>query len=115
MNLLMNLIEIITNSLEALGPYMNLISALASGVLAVSYLPQIYSLYKTKITTGISPSFWYILDLSLLLLFIMALYQGVVAGEWGLAFAQGLNLVLALIVTGQIIYYNNKNDASQNA
>ena len=73
-------------------------------VLAVSYCPQIVSLYKTKNAEGISPSFWYILDLSLLMLFILAID----AGQTSLIIAQGLNLLLALIVTGQVIYYKKK-------
>ena len=73
-------------------------------VLAVSYCPQIASLYKTKNAEGISPSFWYILDLSLLMLFILAID----AGQTSLIIAQGVNLLLALIVTGQVIYYKRK-------
>lgn len=73
-------------------------------VLSISYVPQIVSLYKTKNAEGISPSFWYILDLSLLMLFILA----VDSGQTSLIIAQGLNLLLALIVTGQVIYYKKK-------
>ena len=73
-------------------------------VLSISYVPQIVSLYKTKNAEGISPSFWYILDLSLLMLFILAID----AGQTSLIIAQGLNLLLALIVTGQVIYYKKK-------
>lgn len=73
----------------------------ATALLALSYLPQVIALYKTKETKGISLSFWYILDLSLLMLFILAIDSGSVS----LIVAQALNLVLALIVTGQIIYY----------
>ena len=81
---------------------------LASAVLAISYLPQIWNLYKTKSTEGISLSFWYILDLSLLMLFILAVDSYMKTGEMGLIIAQGLNLVLAAIVTGQVIYYKRK-------
>ena len=73
-------------------------------VLSIAYVPQIVSLYKTKNAEGISPSFWYILDLSLLMLFILAID----AGQTSLIIAQGLNLLLALIVTGQVIYYKKK-------
>ena len=81
------------------------ISGIASVlVLATSYIPQVISLYKTKTAEGISTSFWYILDLSLLMLFILAID----AGQTNLIIAQGLNLILALIVTGQVVYYKKK-------
>lgn len=82
------------------------IAGVASGlVLAISYLPQIINLYKTKTTKGISTSFWLILDLSLLMLFILAIDSG----SGSLIFAQALNLVLALVVTAQVLYYNKRN------
>ena len=73
-------------------------------VLATSYIPQIMRLFKDKTAEGISESFWYILDLSLLMLFILAIDSG----QTSLIIAQGLNLLLALIVTGQVIYYKKK-------
>ena len=77
---------------------------LSVAVLSIAYIPQIVSLYKTKNAEGISTSSWYILDLSLLMLFILAID----AGQTSLIIAQGLNLLLALIVTGQVIYYKKK-------
>lgn len=86
----------------------NLASILAGFVLAVSYVPQIWKLYKTKSSDGISLSFWLILDLSLVMLFILAVDNYLKTGALGLITAQGLNLGLALIVTGQVIYYDKK-------
>lgn len=77
---------------------------LSVAVLSIAYIPQIVSLYKTKNAEGISTSFWFILDLSLLMLFILAIDSG----QTSLIMAQGLNLLLALIVTGQVIYYKKK-------
>ena len=77
---------------------------LSVAVLSIAYIPQIVSLYKTKTAEGISESFWYILVLSLLMLFILAIDSG----QTSLIIAQGLNLLLALIVTGQVIYYKKK-------
>lgn len=76
----------------------------ATLLLGFSYVPQIWKLHKDKTAEGISPSFWYILDLSLLMLFILA----VDSGQTNLIIAQGLNLVLALIVTVQVIVYKRK-------
>ena len=76
----------------------------ATLLLGVSYVPQILKLHKDKTAEGISTSFWYILDLSLLMLFILAIDSG----QTSLIIAQGLNLLLALIVTGQVVYYKRK-------
>lgn len=78
---------------------------LATPVLAVSYVPQIWNLYKTKSAEGISLSFWLILDTALICLFVLAVNSYLVAGTVGLVIAQALNLVLALIVTVQVVYY----------
>ena len=77
---------------------------LSVAVLSIAYIPQIVSLYKTKNAEGISASFWYILDLSLLMLFILAIDSG----QTSLIIAQGVNLLLALTVTGQVVYYKRK-------
>ena len=76
----------------------------ATLLLGFSYVPQVWKLHKDKTAEGISTSFWYLLDLSLLMLFILAID----AGQTSLIIAQGLNLLLALIVTGQVVYYKKK-------
>lgn len=86
----------------------NVASVAAGIVLAVSYVPQIVNLYKTKQTEGISLSFWVILNLSLAMLFILAVDSYLKANTLGLLVTQGLNLVLALVVMGQVIYYRKK-------
>lgn len=77
-------------------------------ILAVSYLPQIWKLFKTKNAEGISISFWLILDASLLCLFILAVEVFINTGSISLIIAQGANLLLALIVTGQVLVYGKK-------
>lgn len=84
---------------------------LATPVLAVSYVPQIWNLYKTKSAEGISLSFWLILDTALICLFVLAVNSYLVAGTVGLVIAQALNLVLALIVTVQVVYYKNHHES----
>lgn len=93
------------------GFIVNFASIMAGFILAVSYVPQIWTLYKTKEASGMSKSFWFILDFSLLLLFILALDSYLIAGTVGLLIAQSLNLALALVVTAQVLYYgkNKKN------
>lgn len=75
-------------------------------VLTVSYAPQIWKLFKTKNAEGISISFWLILDASLLCLFILAVDVFMNTGSISLIIAQGANLLLALIVTAQVLIYS---------
>jgi len=88
----------------------NIASLMAGFILAISYVPQIRKLYKTKHVDGVSLSFWVILDLSLAMLFILAIDNFLITGSLGLIVAQGLNLGLALIVTIQVIYYGKKTN-----
>lgn len=81
---------------------------LATPTLILSYIPQIISLIKTKNAEGISLSFWFILDLSLLFLFILAMGTFLNTGVASLAIAQGANLALAVVNTALVIYYKNK-------
>lgn len=82
----------------------NLASILAPIVLGVSYVPQIIKLYKTKNTGGQSLGFWGILDVSLTMLLLLA----VDSGSINMIAVQALNLLFALVVTGQIVYYRRK-------
>lgn len=83
-------------------------SILATPLLTISYIPQILSLYKTGNTEGIDVRFWYILNTSLLMLFIMALDVFIKTGSVGLLIAQSLNLGLAIVVLIQVVYYRKK-------
>lgn len=85
-------------------------SVFSTVLLTFSYVPQVINLYRTKSTKGISMSFWYILDGSLILLFILALDSYFQTGDTGLVIAQFLNLVLALIVTSQVMYYKKQEE-----
>lgn len=78
---------------------------LATPLLALGYIPQIISLYKTKKTEGISINFWYILNLGLLCMFILSLDIFVGTGSVSMLIAQSFNLGLAIVVMVQVIYY----------
>lgn len=80
----------------------------ATPLLTISYIPQIWSLYKTRTTEGIDVRFWFILNSSLLMLFIMAMDIYISTGSAGLLIAQSLNLVLAMVVLIQVVYYRKK-------
>lgn len=83
-------------------------SILATPLLTISYVPQIVSLYKTGNTEGIDIRFWYILNTSLLMLFIMAMDVFIKTGSVGLLVAQSLNLGLAIVVLAQVAHYRKK-------
>lgn len=81
---------------------------LSTPALALSYLPQIIKLIKSKNADGISVSFWLILDVSLLSLFILAVDTFIKTGIVSLLIAQSLNLALSLVTTVLVLYYKNK-------
>lgn len=78
---------------------------IASPLLVISYVPQIIQIKKTKNVEGINLSFWYILDASLLCFVILALDSYLKTGQWVLLVSQFLNLIFALIVTFQVLFY----------
>lgn len=86
----------------------NLAGILATPVLILAYAPQIKEFYVVKKAEGVSTLFWLILDLALLMLFILAVDVFITTGAIGLIIAQSLNLGLALVTTGQVIYYKQK-------
>lgn len=85
------------------------IASLSGGVLlALAYVPQILALYRNKTADGVSLSFWLILDSALLMLFITAVGGYMETGSLYMVSLQTVNLFLALVVTGQVIYYGGK-------
>ena len=88
-----------------------LLSIIGGIFLAFAYVPQIISLYKTKSADGISLSFWLILDTSLLVLFLTALIGWLLGGSLYIAVLQAMNIILALIVTGQVLYYRKRGNS----
>lgn len=83
-------------------------SILVTPALSFSYIPQIAQLYKTKSAKDINRNFWYILNIGLLCMFILALDTFINTGSIAMLIGQSFNLALALIVNGQVIYYQNK-------
>lgn len=79
----------------------NIITVLASILLAVSYIPQIIKLREIKSVEGISLSFWIILDLTL----GCFVYLAIQSGDVRMLLMQSINLLLAMIVTMQVLRY----------
>lgn len=86
---------------------MNIISALATGLMAYSYIPQLWLTYSTKNVEGQSLQFWILLTLSLLLINIIQidLLKGSEEKKYGALVFQALNLILAVaMLVGVIIF-----------
>lgn len=86
---------------------MNTISALATGLMAYSYVPQLWLTYSTKNVEGQSTQFWVLLTLSLLLINIIQidLLKGSEEKKYGALVFQALNLILAVaMLVGVIIF-----------
>ena len=79
----------------------NVITVLASILLAVSYVPQIVKIFQTESVEGISLSFWLILDLTL----ACFVYLAIQSGDVRMLLMQSINLLLAMIVTMQVLRY----------
>lgn len=80
----------------------------ATPALTVSYVPQIVQLYKTKSSEGINTNFWVILNFALAMTTILAVDTYLTTGSIAMLVAQGINLTLALVVLGQVVYYRKK-------
>lgn len=74
-------------------------------LLVASYYPQIRDLAKTHNASGISLSFWFMLDQALLISVLLAAQAFALGGGWILLVTQTLNLLLAIIVTVQVYLY----------
>lgn len=96
------MMEFINSLLEN---YLALIGGL---IIAFSYLFQIYHLYKTKCTDGISIGFWCILILALSCLLINSITIFILYGTWGYMLAEILNVGLALVVLFMVLFYRKK-------
>ena len=85
----------------------NILSTTGTIALAVSYIPQIITLYKVKSAEGQSISFWVILLISLI-----SLAGNMIVNEnpFTVVFPQLLNIALAGIVFGQVIYYKKRGN-----
>lgn len=86
---------------------MSTISALATGLMAYSYVPQLWLTYSTKNVEGQSLQFWVLLTLSLLLINIIQidLLKGSEEKKYGALVFQALNLILAVaMLVGVVIF-----------
>lgn len=67
----------------------------------MSYVPQIVKIFQTESVEGISLSFWLILDLTL----GCFVYLAIQSGDVRMLLMQSINLLLAMIVTMQVLRY----------
>lgn len=86
---------------------MNILSATSIGLMAYSYVPQLWLTYSTKNVEGQSLQFWVLLALSLLLINIIQidLLKGSEEKKYGALVFQALNLILAVaMLVGVVIF-----------
>lgn len=70
----------------------------------MSYVPQIVKIFQTELVEGISLSFWIILDLTL----GCFVYLAIQSGDVRMLLMQSINLILAAIVTMQVLRYRGE-------
>lgn len=85
----------------------------ATPALTISYIPQIIMLHKTKSAEGIDKRFWYILNYALTMTTILAVDTFITTGSYAMLVAQGINLVLALVVMVQVVHYKKVGDTNE--
>jgi len=93
--------------------WLNWLPVIGTYFLTVCYVPQIKKLILTKVTDGMSLSFWIHLDIALLILTVNQLFVFLVYGTWGTLVTEAVNLVLAVVVTGLFIKYKKYNEANE--
>lgn len=81
---------------------------LATTFLTICYLPQIIHLHITKNAESMSMSFWILLNLALVCLWINALVIYLQFGTYGYLVTETLNEGLAFVVLLQVLKYKKK-------
>lgn len=87
---------------------MNIIPLIATVFMVLCYLPQIYKTYKSKDVTGISLSFFVMLNIALTLLLINSYLLFTVNGNFGYVVSYIVNEFLAFVMLVFIIKYRKK-------
>ena len=82
-----------------------ILSTIGSLFLVISYIPQIITLYKVKDSKSQSISFWIILLISLSSLTINMIIN---SNPLSVLIPQFLNIIFALVVLIQVIYYRKR-------
>lgn len=83
----------------------NILSGVSGIFLAISYIPQIITLYKVKDSKSQSISFWVILLISLSSLTANMIIN---SNPLSVLIPQFLNIIFALVVLIQVIYYRKR-------
>lgn len=89
---------------------LNYLPLIAGVMLGVSYIYQIGHLFKTKLTEGISVSFWVMISLALFLLLVNSIAIFIQFGTWGYMVTEIFNFSLAVIVLVMVLYYRRQGE-----
>ena len=87
---------------------MNIIPLIATVFMTICYLPQLIQTYRTKDVSGISLSFFALLNVALTLLLINSILLYTVNGNFGYVVSYIFNEGFALIMLIMIIKYRRK-------
>lgn len=86
---------------------LNVAPSIAGIAITVSYLPQLWLTFSTRNVAGQSLSFWAILDIALLGLFLqqIGMLKYTHSKNFMGALVQGVNLVFALMMTVMVVLF----------
>lgn len=83
---------------------------LSTILISIAYIPQIVKTFRTKSVKDLSLGFWILINAFLLNMVANATYLLISAKAIGYFFTEIANFALALVVLGQILYYNRKTE-----
>lgn len=83
----------------------SILPMIATTAISVTYVPQIFKTYKVKKVDEISIMFWVLLNIFLASMWLISLVALIDDGNKGMFLTQSSNWFLALIQSGQIVYY----------
>ncbi|AYP68302.1 PQ loop repeat protein [Bacillus phage vB_BcoS-136] len=92
-----------------IGILLNVIPIIATVFLIICYFPQIIKTYKTKDVTGISLSFFVMLNIALTLLLVNSILLFTVNGNFGYVVTYIFNEGLAFIMLVFVLKYRKKD------
>lgn len=93
---------------------LNHIATIATVFLTICYLPQIVTTFKTKNVSGMTVSFWVLLNLALFCLLINSIFIFIQFGTWGYMVTEILNFGLAFVMLVLVLKYKKNEKVDKN-
>lgn len=92
---------------------LNHIANIATFFLVAAYLPQVYHTWKTKDVTGVSLTFWVLINIALTCLLINAVVIFIEFGTYGYMVTEIFNESLAFIMLIMVLKYRKKGSKNK--